>query len=41
MLFLFSAQALSGTITSWGYDGYNQVTDTPSDTTFTAIAGGG
>ena len=40
MLFLFSAQALSGTITSWGYDSYNQVTDTPLDTNFTAIAGG-
>ena len=41
MLFLFSAQALSGTITSWGWDGYNQVTNTPLDTNFTAIAGGG
>ena len=41
MLFLFSAQALSETITSWGYDIYNQVTDTPRDTNFTAIAGGG
>ena len=40
MLFLFSAQALSGTITSWGYDGEYQVTDTPSGTNFTAIAGG-
>ena len=41
MLFLFSAQALSATITSWGYDEYDQVTDTPLDTNFTAIAGGG
>ena len=40
MLFLFSAQALSDTITSWGRDNYNQVTDTPLDTNFTAIAGG-
>ena len=39
MLFLFSAQALSATITSWGRDIYNQVTNTPSDTNFTAIAG--
>ena len=40
MLFLFSAQALSGTITSWGYDYYDQVTNTPLDTNFTAIAAG-
>ena len=40
MLFLFSAQALSGTITSWGRDSSNQVTDTPLGTDFTAIAGG-
>ena len=40
MLFLFSAQALSGTITSWGYDNIDQVTDTPLGTNFTAIAGG-
>ena len=26
---------------SWGHDTYNQVTDTPLDTNFTAIAGGG
>ena len=41
MLFLFSAQALSGTITSWGWDVDNQVTNTPLDTNFTAIAGSG
>ena len=41
MLFLFSAQALSGTITSWGWDNYDQVTNTPLGTNFTAIAGGG
>ena len=40
MLFFFSAQALSATITSWGRDNYDQVTDTPLDTNFTAIAGG-
>ena len=40
MLFFFSAQALSATITSWGYDVNNQVTDTPLGTNFTAIAGG-
>ena len=41
MLFFFSAQSLSATITSWGRDGDNQVGDTPSGTDFTAIAGGG
>ena len=41
MLFFFSAQALSATITSWGRDSNNEVTDTPLDTNFTAIAGGG
>jgi hypothetical protein len=29
-----------GSIVSWGYDKYNQVTDTPSDTGFVAIAAG-
>ena len=37
---MFSAQALSGTITSWGRDYYDQVTDTPLGTDFTAIAAG-
>ena len=40
MLFSFSAQALSATITSWGIDDYNQVSYTPSGTGFTAIAAG-
>ena len=40
MLFSFSAETWSATITSWGRDNYNQVTSTPTNTGFTAIAGG-
>ncbi len=40
MLFSLSAEAWSATIYSWGYDGYDQVADTPNGTGYTAIAGG-
>ena len=40
MLFSFSTQALSATITSWGYNHHNQVSHTPTGTGFTAIAAG-
>ncbi len=41
MLFSLSAEAWSATIYSWGYDGDDQVADTPNGTGYTAIAGGG
>ena len=40
MLFSLSAEAWSATIYSWGFDGLDQVADTPNGTGFTAIAGG-
>ena len=40
MLFSFSAEAWSATITSWGWDSDDQVTSTPTGTDFTDIAGG-
>ena len=44
LVVVMQPQALSGTvgaITSWGRDNYNQVTNTPTGTGFTHIAGGG
>jgi hypothetical protein len=35
-----AAPARAGMIAAWGYDMYGQVTDTPTGTDFTAIAGG-
>ena len=37
---LVGVAQVEAAIVSWGYDLYNQVTDTPSGTGFTAIAGG-
>ena len=44
LVVVMQPQALSGTvgaITSWGRDNYYQVSNTPTGTDFTAIAGGG